>query len=517
MEAYIGVFVLFYFLAVVTLSLVANKRAKSKSTGDFYVASNSLGTVLIFATAFATAFSSFAFMGQMGQVYNLGASAIFNFMTYTFFFYPIALVIGKRIWFFGKKYGYITPADLLAHRYQCNAPIRLIMGLLICVYCSIFYIVIQINGTSWALETATGIDPVISRLLICIVMAIYINIGGARGAAYVDFMQFCFIMIGIVIIAITAIAVNGGFSSLYIRLDQVNPAAFLPKQPFQTMLSGSIVMTISNCVWPTIWMKYYAAKNVKSNWAVAAGIGSGTVVVTVGMPLIILAGLMIAYPMADAATTDTLVIRYVLDYTHPAVATIVVGGLVCAAMSTAAGLTLLCSSVFTKDLPKCLPKETQSKISDHQLLYFGKLIAVLAIFVCFLISLRPMGALVTAGITLTYPGYFLAFPLVVGGFFWKKANKYGAVSGLLLGFITVMITTYVVRNPFGIATGIWGVAVCTLTFITVSLCTAQTDQKTLEQFGLSDEQIRKRKGLPLLASAKQLQTGFTERTDEVRS
>ncbi|GHU64476.1 sodium/panthothenate symporter [Clostridia bacterium] len=479
----VGIFVAVYFVVIILISVIANKKTVEKTTGDFYVASNSLGPVLIFCAAFATAFSAFSFMGQMGQVFVQGSSAIFNYMTYSFFAWPPALLIGKRIWYFGKKYGYVTPADMLVHRYQSNTPMRIIIGLFVCVYCSVFYIVININGTAWALETVTGMNPIMAKALVCIVLAIYVNIGGFRGAAYVDAMQFVFIMLGVIVLAFAAIHVNGGFSELYMRLDEVNPSMWLPKQPFITMFTGSITMCVSIIVWPTIWTRCYAAKSLRANWAVSVGMGSGTVVVTVGTPLIIVAGIMIAYANQDPSRADTFVIRYAMESVNPVIAVIVIGGLVSAALSTAASLTLLGSSVFTKDLPKCFPSFAE-KTNDKNLLVMGRVINVVIIFICFLVSLRPMGSLIQAGISFTYPGYFLTFPIVVGGFFWKRANKEGAIAGLLVGIATIITTTYIVPTPFGIATGIWGVAMCTIAFILVSLNTPPTGQKTLEQFGL---------------------------------
>lgn len=479
------IIVIIYLVLVFGISIYANRHG-GKTTKDFFVASNSLGSFVIFMTSMATAFSAFAFMGQIGQVYNFGGSAIFNFMSYGIISYPLFLLIGKKLWYFGKTFGYVTPADFVAHRYQSNGPSRVLIGLIIGVYFSIFYIVIQVQGMSWAIQEATGISTAVSTGIICVVLVTYISIGGIRGAAYVDVMQAGLMVCGSFIIAIVAIYKNGGIGPLYVAMDAVRPGAMIPKQNMLPMMTGSLVMALSMPIWPTLWVKYYSANNLKANSKVAAGCGLGTAAITVSLPLIIVAGIIIAYPAWEAALADRLVIRYVLDYTNPLIAAIIVGSLISAAMSTAAGLLLLISSVFTMDLPHVLPKEKREKISQETLLRFAKIISVVVVAICFFISLRPMGQLVSIGISLTYPGYLLALPIVVGGFYWKRANKQGMISGLVVGLLVIYYTTFISKNPLGIAGGMWGLVICSIVFVVVSMLTAPTDQHVLADFGLSD-------------------------------
>lgn len=490
MGTLIGIFSVVYFFVIVALTLFANKRA-AKNANDFFTASGSLGPFLIFMTSFATAFSAFAFMGQMGQVYTNGASAILNFMSYTILGYPLFHLLGKRIWYYGRKYKFVTPSDLLVERYESNIPIRFLMGLLVCVYCSIFYIVININGVAWAMETATGIDPTLVRILICVLLVVYANLGGARGAAYVDAMQVCIIILAVIALCIITFATNGGATATYEKLAQVAPDAFYPKQAAVPMITGSIVLTVSMAIWPALWMKYYAAKNLEANWAVGAGCGLGTVIVTVGAPLIIGAGLLLAYPNTDLAK-DSLVVNFAIDYAPPVIAVLIIGGLVAAALSSAAGLVLLCSSVFTNDLPKCFTKEQQSKFKSTTIFWLGRIVGVIVIIISLFVSLRPMGSLVSAGIAFTYPGYLLPLPLVIGAFYWPRGNKWGAITGMAVGFIVIMLTTYVWPAPFGIAAGIWGVVTCAILYVVVSLATAKPSDETLAKFGLTDEQLKLR-------------------------
>jgi SSS family solute:Na+ symporter len=476
--------VILYFIVCVGLAIYANKRSKKGTKQDYFVAGGTIGSVILFLTSLATAFSAFAFMGQMGMVYNFGSSAIWNFFTYAIFSYPLFFIVGSKMWYYGNKYGYVTPADFMVHRYESNVPMRLIVGLIICVYFSIFYIVIQIKGCGWALQETTGISTSTAMLVITLLLALYVAIGGMRGVAYADVMQAIILLLGLIVIAGMIILNEGGLAKLFTKALATDPKIFAPKQPTIEIISGGLVMALSMPLWPMLWTKYYSAKNLKAAYSVATGSGLGTVLVTVSLPIIIVCGLKIAYPNWPGSQADVLVIKYALEHTPAVIAAVVVAGLLSAAMSTAGALLLLISSVFSVDMAEILPERMKKKITDKQFVNSGRIFVVAIILISYWISLIPMGQLVKMGIQLAYPGYLLAVPVVYAGLWWKRANKYGAIIGLMLGLIVVYITTFVVKNPLGVASGIWGLITCTVGLIVGSLVTKPTSREVLEQFGL---------------------------------
>lgn len=476
--------VVLYFAFCIGLALYARRSEVKGSKKDYFVASGSIGSVILFLTALATAFSAFAYMGQMGMVYNYGSSAIWNFFHYAIFSYPFFFIIGSKLWYYGGKYGYVTPADFIVHRYESGSPMRFLVGLIVCVYFSIFYIVIQIKGCGWALQEATGISSPLAMLVITLLLALYVALGGMRGVAYADAMQAILLIAGIVFIAVFMIAREGGLVNLFAKGMAADPTILQPKQPFKEIFSGGLVMALSMPLWPMLWTKYYSAKNMKAAYSVGTGSGLGTVIVTVSLPIIIVCGLKIAYPSWDSGKADVLIIKYALELMPPVLSALIVAGLLAAAMSTAAGLILLVSSVFSVDIVEALQKSTSLKLSEKQIVTSGRIFIVVIMLISFWLALMPLGQLVKIGIQMAYPGYLLAVPLVVGGLWWKRANKYGAIWGLVAGLITLYITIFVAKNPMGIAAGIWGLVVCSIVFIVVSLLTKPTSDKTLREFGL---------------------------------
>jgi SSS family solute:Na+ symporter len=331
-------------------------------------------------------------------------------------------------------------------------------------------------------------DPTWATLIIAACLALYVIKGGMRAVAYVDVMQALFLMAGTAVIAASMIYYTGGIENLFSKAMEIKPDIYTPRGPFSASIGGGLVMWLSMPIWPVLWTKYYCAKDMSTMHSVATGCGLGTVLVTVTAPMIIVAGLVVYFPDAKATQADNLVIEYILKYTNPAVASVVVGGLLSAAMSTAGALLLLISSVFTQDMPKVLPKKQQEALSEEKRVFYGRIMVFVVLGVSFIISLRSLGQLVTMGIQLAYPGYLVALPAVIGGIWWKKGNNTGMTYGLIAGLIAVYYTTYVDRNPLSLHSGLWGLIVCSLVYIVASLMTKPNSQETLARFGLAEGQ-----------------------------
>lgn len=506
------IFAALYLIICFGLSMYAARKSTETSQKDFYVAGGSLGTFVLFLTSLATAFSAFAFQGQLGQTYNIGISAIFNFFGYGILSYPLFLLLGSKLWYFGKKHGYITPADFIADRYESNKAARILVGLIIGIYFSIFYIVIQIKACSWVLLEAIGMSTPLATLVIAGILAFYVAKGGMRAVAYVDVVQAVFLLVGSGVIVGSMIYYNGGVEQLFAKALTVRPDTFAPKGNVVATMSSGMVMWLSMPLWPVLWTKYYCAKNISTLHGVATGSGLGTVIVTVSFPLFIVAGLAIAFPNASPAEADNLVIRYILNFTNPVVASCVVGGLLSAAMSTAGGLLLLISSVITQDLPKILSEDKRKHISEEKMVRFGKLMVFVVLILSYAISLLPLGQLVAVGTQLAYPGYLLAVPAVIGGLWWKRGNRQGMTWSLIIGLFVVYLTTYVLRNPLDIHSGIWGLVAASLVYISVSLMTAPNSQATLAKFGLAEGQLADGANLDALSYAEKCAQNNLERS-----
>jgi cation/acetate symporter len=116
---------------------------------------------------------------------------------------------------------------------------------------------------------------------------------------------------------------------------------------------------------------------------------------------------------------------------------------VAAALSTAAGLLLVISSSISHDL---LKKTLLPKITEKQELLYARLAAAVAVCIAGLFGIYPP-AFVAQVVAFAF-GLAAAslFPALLLGIFSKRANKEGAISGMLVGLIFTF--TYIVYFKF---------------------------------------------------------------------
>ena len=129
------------------------------------------------------------------------------------------------------------------------------------------------------------------------------------------------------------------------------------------------------------------------------------------------------------------------------IALVAAGGLA-AALSTAAGLLLVISSSVSHDLVK---KTFRPNLTDKQELWIARGAATVAVVIAGYFGIDPPG-FVAAVVALAF-GLAAAsfFPAIVLGIFYKKMNKEGAISGMIVGILLMLF--YMLKFKFGIFDG----------------------------------------------------------------
>jgi cation/acetate symporter len=173
---------------------------------------------------------------------------------------------------------------------------------------------------------------------------------------------------------------------------------------------------------------------------------------------------------------------------------LVAAGGLAAALSTADGLLLTISNALSHDLYYRMINRSAS--AQRRVTISKFLLLLVALVAAYVTSLRPGGILdlVAVAFSLAAAAFF---PALVLGVFWKRANRAGAVAGMLAGFATCVY--YVAtRFPFfqgalglnaadcplwfgiqPISSGLFGVAVGFVVLIAVSLATEPPDAETV--------------------------------------
>ena len=169
------------------------------------------------------------------------------------------------------------------------------------------------------------------------------------------------------------------------------------------------------------------------------------------------------------------------------VAGLVAAGGLAAALSTADGLLLTISNALSHDL---YYKLIHPGASTHRRLIITKSqLLIVAVTAAWVASLRPDNILFIVGIAFSVAASAF-FPVLVLGIFWQRANRWGALAGMV-GGLGVTLSYVVLTHPFfggsatdgwfgiePIAAGVFGVPVGFVLVFVISALTPPPDQAT---------------------------------------
>jgi Na+/proline symporter len=185
----------------------------ARTASDYFIAGRRISLWVFVLAATATSFSGWTFMGHPGLLYRDGfqyAYASFYAITIPF----TGLLFLKRQWIIGKRFGFVTPGEMLSYYFRSDA-IRLLVILVALVF-SVPYLGVQLRASGYLFNVLTdgllSID--VGMWVLSAVVFIYVASGGLRAVAYVDTLQCILLAAGIVIIGIIAANAVGGWGPL---------------------------------------------------------------------------------------------------------------------------------------------------------------------------------------------------------------------------------------------------------------------------------------------------------------
>ena len=204
------VFVALYWAYCIFWGIKGARMAKTAS--DYFVAGRQLSLWVFVLAATATSFSGWTFMGHPGLIYRDGfqyAYASFYAITIPF----TGVMFLKRQWMLGKRFGYVTPGEMMADYFQGDG-IRILVVCVALLF-SIPYLGVQLGASGFLFQVLTDgmVDKTFGMWLLSAVVFIYVASGGLRAVAYVDTLQCVLLAGGIVAIGFIAYGELGGFGA----------------------------------------------------------------------------------------------------------------------------------------------------------------------------------------------------------------------------------------------------------------------------------------------------------------
>lgn len=344
-------------------------RRSARSVNDFVLGGRGVGPWLT-AFAFGTSyFSSVVFVGYAGQFgWKYGLSSTWIGLGNAFIGSLLAwLVLGRRTRIMTQKLDARTMPEYFGKRYNSKA--LQVVGSVITFVFLVPYTASIYNGLSRLFGMAFSIDYKVCIIVMALLTAVYVIIGGYMATALNDFIQGIIMLFGICAVIFAVLNGQGGFLNALHNLSQISAddvavaqlqgsqglfASFFGPDPVN--LFGVVVLT-SLGTWglPQMVQKFYAIKDEKA-------VKTGTIVSTF-FAIIISGGCYFLggfgrlfdtpeiYKEDGSVIYDTIVPQ-MLSTLPDLLIGIVIVLVLSASMSTLSSLVLTSSSTMTLDLLK---------------------------------------------------------------------------------------------------------------------------------------------------------------------
>jgi SSS family solute:Na+ symporter len=469
-----------YLVFSLALGWLAHRQL-SVNLEDFLLYGRKAGFIVLYLTIVATYHSAFAFLGSCGFFYTHGIG-FWDAGAWTILAGIITYVFGTRIWALGKRFGYITPADMLADFYESET-VRSLTAL-ISVGFTILYIQVQSQGLGYILSTASGdrIPYPVATGILLVVAAVYLIAGGLRAVYWTDVLQGVWMYLAIWIGAlILTFKLFGGPVALWQQVAALRPDLLTlpgPKGFFTYSMWSSLIIIFSFGVifQPHILIRYYTAVDGKTlKWL---GATTPIYLMTLFIPTALI-GLGGALVMPDIATPDRIFPELLFQYAPPWITGMILAGATAAAMSTLDSILHANMTVLTRDVyQRYINPEADQK---HYVLV-GRLIVVALLLVGYALSIYKAQFLVIL-VALSGAGSLQLAPALIGALFPSRFlfTAKGITFGLIASLITLYYTLVLNPHPLTIHGGIWALAVNFVVAIFVSKSTASPSPQTVQR------------------------------------
>tara|TARA_R110000850_G_scaffold252971_1_gene378157 strand:+ start:1723 stop:3171 length:1449 start_codon:yes stop_codon:yes gene_type:complete len=272
------------------------------------------------------------------------------------------------------------------------------------------------------------------------VVLIYTVVGGFLAVSMTDFVQGCIMMLALVIMPAVVLfgEGGGGFSQASQTLNEVDP----------TLLSWTSGLTfigwLSAVTWglgyfgqPHIIVRFMAIRTLK-DVPIARNIGMGWMLISlIGAVSLGIFGRAYAIRNGlDIEDPETIFIVLANLLFHPLITGFLYAALLAAVMSTVSSQLLVASSSLTEDFYRLFLNKTAS---EAQCVAVGRVSVVLVGIVAAFIA-SDENSQVLGLVSNAWAGFGAAFgPLIILSLMWSRTNGNGAIAGMVVGALTVMV------------------------------------------------------------------------------
>ncbi|WP_337017004.1 sodium:solute symporter family protein [Oceanobacillus massiliensis] len=477
------------YIVIALLIAYLSRSGKQNNMESYFLGDRKLGGFVSALSYSATTYSAFMLVGLAGLTYNGGVGALGFELIYLMGVSLVAF-FGPRFWVAGKKYGYVTPSEMLGDRYNSKS-VAITVAITNCLFL-IPYSAVQLSGVGYLLQgVSNNAIPYTSGVWIATILALIFSfVAGIRSVAWTDSLQSLFMIVSSTVVVIVLVNGLGGFSGFFEKIEAAQPESltvpgngFFSFFAFLGMTIPWFFFSLSN---PQVSQRLYMPSSLKSMRFMLMGFLVFGFIYTL---VAVIWGFSASIMFPDLENAD-LATPLVLssDLVPPVLGVIVMVGIMAAAVSTIDSILLTLSSLFAKDVYGNVSR----KKSDRMQLRVGKIVIPIIALLAYLFAEMELNLIAVLSVA-SSAGLIVVVPSIIGTFFWKRGTAAGALVSVIIPGLFVIIVEFFQIKPLGLASGLWGIILAAILFIGVSLATKAPEEKATEFLSNIKQELKKAK------------------------
>ncbi|HDP94647.1 MAG TPA: sodium/proline symporter PutP [Candidatus Aminicenantes bacterium] len=328
--------------------------------------------------------------------------------------------------------------------------------------------------------------PYLTALILgALVIITYTFMGGFLAVSWTDFFQGLIMFLAITIVPLMVVVQKGGFNATISALSNLN-REFLNPLTTPSGTAISLLAVLSSLAWglgyfgqPHILARFMAIRN-PAKIPRSRHIAMTWVVISLGCAVLAgMAGAALPVQSLIGPDSEKVFILLVERMAHPLIAGIFLSAILAAIMSTADSQLLVTSSAITHDFYKVL---LRPRAGERELLWISRLAVLVVAVAALILAMNPENSVLEL-VAYAWAGFGATFgPLVLISLYWPRMTRKGALAGIIVGGVTVLLWKPLSGGIFDLYEIVPGFLFSALAILVVSLLDKQPPASIKAEF-----------------------------------
>jgi len=430
-----------YLLAMLCVGWLGYRATANLS--DYILGGRSLGSVVTALSAGASDMSGWLLMGLPGAVFVSGLSASWIAIGLSLGAWLNWRFVAARLRVYTEKVGNaLTLPDYFTNRFEdASHLLRIVTALVILVFFTI-YCASGVVASARLFESMFGMDYQIALWVGAFATMAYVFVGGFLAVSWTDTIQASLMITALILAPLMVIHADGGLAASHAAIAAARP------QALDMVASLDAIAIVSLLAWglgyfgqPHILVRFMAAESLRTipkarrigmTWMVLC-LGGAVAVGFFGIAFFAQRPELAAGVNANAERGFLEVAKLLFN---PWISGMLLAAVLAAVMSTLSCQLLVCASALTQDLYKAFFRQ---QAGQRELVWFGRAM-VFAVAVVAILIARDPDSRVLSMVSYAWAGFGAAFgPVVLLSLVWPRMTRNGALAGMLVGAVTVLV------------------------------------------------------------------------------